>query len=135
MRICDQCFLAQLEEFVSPQEIFREYSYFSSFSDSFVAHARAYANMAIERFGLTGRSKVVEVASNDGYLLQHFVERGIPVLGIEPALNVAAVAREKGIPTITEFLGSATGAAIRESEGPAGLGAGNNALALWAMAG
>jgi len=129
VRICDQCFLAQLEEFVSPQEIFREYSYFSSFSDSFVAHARAYANMAIERFGLTGRSKVVEVASNDGYLLQHFVERGIPVLGIEPALNVAAVAREKGIPTITEFLGSATGAAIRESEGPADLVAANNVLA------
>jgi len=129
VRICDECFLAQLEEFVSPQEIFTEYSYFSSYSESFVAHARAYAHMAIERFGLDERSKVVEVASNDGYLLQHFIERGIPVLGIEPALNVAAVARQKGIPTITEFLGSASGAAIREREGPADLVAANNVLA------
>jgi hypothetical protein len=123
------CFLAQLDEFVSPAQIFSEYSYFSSFSDSFVAHARTYADMAIRRFNLTPASKVVEVASNDGYLLQHFVAQNIPVLGIEPALNVAAEARRKGVPTISHFLGGETGLAIRNEHGAADLVAANNVLA------
>lgn len=129
VRVCGVCFLAQLDEFVSPADIFTEYSYFSSFSDSFVAHARKYAEMAIDRFALTTSSKVVEVASNDGYLLQHFVARSIPVLGIEPALNVAAEARRKGIPTVSQFLGSDTGAALQAEHGAADLVAANNVLA------
>ncbi len=129
VRVCGTCFLAQLDEFVSPAEIFSEYSYFSSFSDSFVAHAKAYAGMAIDRFGLTPSSKVVEVASNDGYLLQHFVARGIPVLGIEPALNVAEEARRKGVPTVSKFLGAETGQALRDEHGAADLVAANNVLA------
>jgi len=129
VRVCGTCFLAQLDEFVSPSEIFSEYSYFSSFSDSFVAHAKAYASMAIDRFGLTSSSKVVEVASNDGYLLQHFVARGIPVLGIEPALNVAEEARRKGVPTVSKFLGAETGQAVRDEHGAADLVAANNVLA------
>ncbi|MBL8201887.1 MAG: class I SAM-dependent methyltransferase [Chromatiales bacterium] len=129
VRVCGGCFLAQLDEFVSPADIFSEYSYFSSFSESFVAHARRYAEMAISRFGLTGTSKVVEVASNDGYLLQHFAARSIPVLGIEPALNVAEEARRKGVPTISHFLGAATGMSIRNEHGPADLVAANNVLA------
>lgn len=129
VRVCGACFLAQLDEFVSPAEIFSEYSYFSSFSDSFVAHAKAYADMAIQRFDLTPGSKVVEIASNDGYLLQHFMARGIPVLGVEPALNVAAEARRRGVPTVSHFLGAETGAAIRAEHGSADLVAANNVLA------
>ena len=104
-KVCESCLLVQLEEFVAADAIFSEYAYFSSFSDSWVAHARKYVGMAIERFGLDHDSLVVELASNDGYLLQHVVERGIPALGIEPAANVASVAREKGIETIVEFFG------------------------------
>jgi Putative zinc binding domain len=96
-KVCERCLLVQLEEFVTADHIFSEYAYFSSYSDSWVAHARAYVEMAIERFGLTAGSLVMEVASNDGYLLRHVVERGIPALGIEPAANVAEVARELGI--------------------------------------
>ncbi|MGH8177911.1 MAG: methyltransferase domain-containing protein [Steroidobacter sp.] len=129
VRVCGACFLVQLGEFVSPGEIFSEYSYFSSFSDSFVAHARAYAETAIERFGLTPASRVIEAASNDGYLLQHFVARSIPVLGIEPALNVAAEARRKGVPTVTEFVGSAAAEAICQQHGAADLVVANNVLA------
>src|SRR5205807_2208114 len=90
--VCEQCFLVQLPEYVSPVDIFTEYAYFSSYSDSWVRHARDYTDIAIERFKLNTSSRVVEIASNDGYLLQHFLARGIPVLGIEPATNVAAVA-------------------------------------------
>ncbi len=90
-----QCFLVQLQEFVSPQNIFTEYAYFSSYSDSWVEHARRYAEMAIGRFGLGAGSKVMEIASNDGYLLQHFVAAGVPVLGIEPAANVARGRRSR----------------------------------------
>src|SRR4051794_29319354 len=104
-RVCENCLLVQLEEFVSGEDIFSEYAYFSSFSDSWIAHARAYVDMAIERFGLTPDSLVVEVASNDGYLLRHVVERGIPALGIEPAGNIAAVAQELGIDTLVRFFG------------------------------
>jgi SAM-dependent methyltransferase len=129
VRVCGRCFLVQLEEFVSPTDIFSEYSYFSSFSNSFVAHARAYAEAMIGRFDLGPRSRIFEVASNDGYLLQHFVSRSIPVLGIEPALNVAAEARRKGIPTVSEFLGAATGQAIVAEHGAADLVAANNVMA------
>src|SRR3954449_1202785 len=104
-KICERCLLVQLEEFVTADDIFTEYAYFSSYSDSWVAHARAYVEMAVERFGLGPDSLVMEVASNDGYLLRHVVERGIPALGIEPAANVAAVARELGIETLVRFFG------------------------------
>jgi SAM-dependent methyltransferase len=105
VRVCEHCLLVQLEEFVAPEEIFTEYAYFSSYSDSWVAHARDYVESVVERFGLGADSLVVELASNDGYLLQHLVERGIPALGVEPAANVAEVARERGIETVIEFFG------------------------------
>jgi len=127
--VCDQCFLVQLREFVAPQNIFTEYAYFSSYSSSWVEHARRYAEMAIARFGLGPSSKVMEIASNDGYLLQHFVARGVPVLGIEPAANVASVAVAKGIPTEVRFLGSATAETIVDQHGQADLLLGNNVLA------
>jgi SAM-dependent methyltransferase len=104
--VCESCFLVQLEEFVSPEAIFTEYAYFSSYADSWVAHMRAYAEMIASRLQLSKDSFVVEVASNDGYLLQHFVRMGIPVLGIEPARNVAKVAIENGIPTLVKFFGA-----------------------------
>jgi SAM-dependent methyltransferase len=104
-RICAQCLLVQLEEFVPPDEIFTEYAYFSSYADSWVAHARDYVGAAVERFGLSADSLVVELASNDGYLLQHVVERGIPALGVEPAANVAEAARERGVDTVVAFFG------------------------------
>jgi SAM-dependent methyltransferase len=104
-RTCERCLLVQLEEFVTPDEIFTEYAYFSSYSDSWVAHARDSVTTAVDRFGLDSDSLVVELASNDGYLLQHVVELGIPALGIEPAANVAESAREKGIETVVEFFG------------------------------
>ncbi|MFO0774926.1 MAG: class I SAM-dependent methyltransferase [Nitrospiraceae bacterium] len=127
--VCRSCLLAQLEEFESPQEIFGDYAYFSSFSDAFLKHAKTYVDMMTPRFGLNAKSLVVEVASNDGYLLQYFRERGIPVLGIEPAANVAAVAREKGIPTETKFFGVATAKALVAEGKQADLMLGNNVLA------
>jgi len=127
--VCDKCFLVQLEEYVSPNDIFGEYAYFSSYSDSWVAHARKYAEMMIDRFKYGASSKVMEIASNDGYLLQHFVQRKIPVLGIEPAANVAKVAIEKGIPTTVQFFGKMTAGAIAKEHGQADLLLGNNVLA------
>ena len=127
--VCDACFLAQLQQFVAPQEIFTEYAYFSSYSTSWVEHARRYTDLMVERFGFGPRSRVMEIASNDGYLLQHFVARGIPVLGIEPAANVAKVAVEKGIPTTVRFLGRLTAAQIVGESGKADLLLGNNVLA------
>ena len=127
--VCDSCLLVQLQEFVAPQNIFGEYAYFSSYSSSWVEHARRYVEMAIERFALGPTSKVMEVASNDGYLLQHFVARDVPVLGIEPAANVAAVAIAKGIPSEIRFLGSATAETIAGAHGQADLLLGNNVLA------
>jgi len=127
--VCERCFLVQLQEFVSPAEIFGEYAYFSSYSSSWVEHARRYADMAIERFGLTARSKVMEIASNDGYLLQHFVARGVPVLGIEPAANVARAAAERGVPTTVRFFGTAAAAEIAAEHGRPDLLLGNNVLA------
>ena len=103
--VCDSCFLVQLKEYVKPDEIFREYAYFSSYSTSWVEHARKYCVMIKERLGLGADSLVVELASNDGYLLQHFLPLGVPVLGIEPAENVARAAVDKGVPTRTEFFG------------------------------
>lgn len=127
--VCDRCFLVQLQEFVTPDNIFSEYAYFSSYSTSWVEHARRYAHMAIERFGLGRGSKVMEIASNDGYLLQHFVAAGVPVLGIEPAANVARVAVDKGIPTTVRFFGRETATAIRAEHGQPDLLLGNNVLA------
>jgi SAM-dependent methyltransferase len=127
--VCDRCFLVQLQEFVTPDEIFTEYAYFSSYSSSWVEHARRYAEMMIGRFGLGGSSRVFEIASNDGYLLQHFVARGVPVLGIEPAANVAKVAIEKGVPTTVRFLGRDTAVAIAAEHGRADVLLGNNVLA------
>src|SRR3989440_5021619 len=97
--ICDRCFLVQLEAYVRPEEIFEEYAYFSSYSTSWVEHARRYAEDMTERLALAATSLVVEVGSNDGYLLQHFVAKGVPVLGIEPAANVARRAEERGVTT------------------------------------
>ncbi len=107
--VCEKCFLVQLEEFETPEQIFSDYAYFSSYSSSWLEHSRRYSEQMIERFGLDQDSHVVEIASNDGYLLQFFHERQIPVLGIEPAANVAKVALQKGIPTLVEFFGVQTG--------------------------
>jgi hypothetical protein len=127
--VCDRCFLVQLQEYVSPDEIFDDYAYFSSYSTSWLEHAERYTRMTTERFGLTADSLVVELASNDGYLLQYFVKDKIPVLGIEPAGNVAAAAEEKGVRTLTEFFG--VDCALRlASEGVSpDLMVGNNVLA------
>src|SRR5690349_531035 len=107
-RVCPQCLLVQADDSVPPGEIFSDYQYFSSYSDSWVAHARRYCVAMAERFSLGRDNFVVEVASNDGYLLQHFVARGVAVLGVEPAANVAAVARAKGIATENAFFGVET---------------------------
>lgn len=127
--VCDRCLLVQLQEFVSPQNIFTEYAYFSSYSTSWVEHARQYAQVAIERFALGARSRVMEIASNDGYLLQHFVAAGVPVLGIEPAANVAKVAIEKGVPTTVRFFGRDAAEDIAREHGKPDLLLGNNVLA------
>jgi hypothetical protein len=127
--ICDHCLLVQLEECESPELIFSEYAYFSSYSDSWLDHARQYTGMATERFGLHRRSQVVELASNDGYLLQYFAMRGIPVLGVEPARNVAEAAIKKGIPTIVQFFGEATARQLVAQGTRADLLIGNNVLA------
>jgi SAM-dependent methyltransferase len=127
--VCERCFLVQLQESVSPQNIFGEYAYFSSYSTSWVEHARRYAGMAIERFGLGPTSKVFEIASNDGYLLQHFVAAGVPVLGIEPAANVARVAIERGVATTTRFFGLESAGQIAGEFGRPDLLLGNNVLA------
>jgi hypothetical protein len=127
--VCDHCKLVQLQEFVSPQDIFTEYGYFSSFSSSWVEHARRYTEMAIKRFGLGPQSKVMEIASNDGYLLQHFVAAGVPVLGIEPAANIATVARERGIACENCFFTRESALRIAETHGRPDLLIGNNVLA------
>jgi SAM-dependent methyltransferase len=127
--VCKRCFLVQLQEFVTPSEIFTEYAYFSSYSTSWVDHARRYAGMMIDRFKLGALSKVMEIASNDGYLLQHFVARGIQVLGIEPAANVAKVAVEKGVPSTVRFFGRGSAAEIAAEHGRPEVLLGNNVLA------
>ena len=127
--VCEACFLVQLEEYVSPEHIFTEYAYFSSYADAWLRHARNYTDLMVERFGLNAASHVVEVASNDGYLLQYFVEKNIPVLGIEPARNVARVAIEKGVPTLVEFFGVACARRLAAEGRQADLLLGNNVLA------
>lgn len=129
VRLCESCLLVQLPAYVSGEQIFSDYAYFSSYSDSWVAHAKRYAQTMTERLQLTSSSLVTEVASNDGYLLQHFQAAGIPVLGVEPAANVAAAARAKGIRTEVRFLGPDTGREIAGKYGRADLVAGNNVFA------
>src|SRR5215216_3720662 len=129
VRICERCLLVQLPELVAPEAIFTEYAYFSSYSDSWVEHARRYADAMIERHGLGPEAFVVELASNDGYLLRHFVERGIRVLGVEPARNVARAAEERGIPSLTVFFGADAARDIVASTGHADLVPANNVLA------
>jgi 2-polyprenyl-3-methyl-5-hydroxy-6-metoxy-1,4-benzoquinol methylase len=128
--VCDQCLLSQLEAFESPDAIFSDYPYFSSFSTTWVEHARHYCEMMIQRFGFHARSQIVEIASNDGYLLQHFKAKGIPVLGIEPAANVAKVAWEqKQIPSVMKFFGVQTARELVADGKRADLLLGNNVLA------
>jgi SAM-dependent methyltransferase len=129
VRICSACLLVQLPAYVSGEDIFSDYAYFSSYSDSWVAHAKRYADEMTERLGLGGDSLVAEVASNDGYLLQHFVTAGVPVIGVEPAANVAEAARAKGIRTEVRFLGAETGAEVAAMYGRADLVAANNVYA------
>ena len=127
--VCDNCFLAQIEEYVSPEDIFTEYAYFSSYSDSWLQHCDNYTSQMIDQFKLGKGHQVIELASNDGYLLQYFVKKGIPSLGIEPAKNVAKVAIEKGIPTITEFFGVKLARKMSDEGRKADLLLGNNVLA------
>jgi len=127
--VCSQCFLVQLREYVNPESIFREYAYFSSYSTTWVDHARSYCQMIAGRLGLGPDSLVVETASNDGYLLQHFLPLGVPVLGIEPAANVARAAEDKGIPTRVDFFGVALADALVREGKQADLIVGNNVLA------
>ncbi len=129
VQLCSQCFLVQLREYVSPAHIFTEYAYFSSYSTSWVAHAQSYCEMIAKRLDLQSDSLAVEIASNDGYLLQHFLPLGIPVLGIEPAANVAQVAIGKGVATRTEFFGTALAATLVAEGKQADLIIGNNVLA------
>jgi SAM-dependent methyltransferase len=129
VRICEQCLLVQLPEVVPADAIFSDYAYFSSYSTSWLEHARRYAEQSIKRWDLGTDSQVVEVASNDGYLLTNFVEAGVPVLGIEPAANVAAAAQERGVRTEVCFLGASTGASLAAAGARADLLVANNVLA------
>jgi SAM-dependent methyltransferase len=127
--VCGACRLVQLEEFETPETIFSDYPYFSSFSDTWLRHAADYTSMMMTRFDLGPSSKVVEIASNDGYLLQYFHQRGVPVLGVEPALNVAKVAMKKGIPTEVAFFGESVAARLAASGAAPDVIAANNVLA------
>ncbi len=127
--VCEQCYLVQAPSAVRPEEIFTDYAYYSSYSDTWLAHARAYCQMAIDRFGLTSDSFVVELASNDGYLLRNFVEFGVPCLGIEPAENVAEAAQRQGVPTLARFFNVALGRELAAEGTRADLVAANNVLA------
>lgn len=129
--VCEECLLVQLEEFESPDHIFGDgdYAYFSSYSESWLAHAKAYTDVMVEKFGFNNHSQVIEIASNDGYLLQYFQEKGIPVLGIEPAANTAEVAIAKGIPSLTKFFGIQTARELVAANQQADLLLGNNVLA------
>src|SRR5260221_1907555 len=127
--VCEECFLVQLEEFESPEKIFTDYAYFSSYSDSWLKHCESYTAKMIEQFGFGEKSFVVEVASNDGYLLQYFVKRGVPFLEMEPATNVAKVAVEKGIPSLARFFGTQLALELAGKGKTADLIIGNNVLA------
>ncbi|WP_067709796.1 class I SAM-dependent methyltransferase [Nocardia yamanashiensis] len=129
LRLCESCLLLQIPALITPADTFSEYAYFSSYSDSWVRHAKLFVQDAIARFGLDSDSLVVEVASNDGYLLQHAVAAGIPCVGIEPSVNVGAAARDKGVPTVTAFLDEEVAAQVRAEHGPANLLVANNVYA------
>jgi hypothetical protein len=129
VRVCTNCLLTQLPPLITPEETFTDYAYFSSYSSSWVAHAERFVQDAVNGLGLSGDSFVVEVASNDGYLLQHVVQRRLRCLGIEPSVNVGETARARGIPTMTAFLTSETGAEVRADHGPADLVVANNVYA------
>jgi hypothetical protein len=129
LRLCEDCLLLQIPALISPEDNFTEYAYFSSYSDSWVQHAKQFVDDATRRLGLGPNSFVVEVASNDGYLLQHVVAAGIPCLGIEPAVNVGAAARKRGVPTETDFLDEQLAAVVRAKHGPADLVIANNVYA------
>ncbi|HLO78745.1 MAG TPA: class I SAM-dependent methyltransferase [Magnetospirillum sp.] len=125
VRVCQDCLLMQLEEYVAPEHIFREYAYFSSYSDAYLDHARHFVDAMVGHLALGPHSHVVEVASNDGYLLQHFARHGVPVLGVEPAANVAQAAVARGVPTLVEFFSKACAGRMK----PADLVIANNVLA------
>ncbi len=127
--ICEKCYLVQLQKYINPENIFSDYAYFSSYSDSWLQHAKNYVDMVTERFQLHDQSQVVEIASNDGYLLQYFIPKGIPTLGVEPAANIAKVAIRKGIPTVVKFFGEQTARELAEKRKHADLLLGNNVLA------
>ena len=127
--VCKQCLLVQLEGFESAEQIFSDYAYFSSYSDTWLEHAKAYVNLVVGRFGLHGESQVVEIGSNDGYLLQYFIKAGIPAFGIEPASNVAAAAIKAGVPTIVTFFGEETARELGLEGRRADLVVGKNVLA------
>ncbi|MGO8927544.1 MAG: methyltransferase domain-containing protein [Limisphaerales bacterium] len=129
VQVCDQCFLVQLEEYVRAADIFTEYAYFSSFSDTWLKHAADYVDMITRRLNLGQNSLAVELASNDGYLLQNFVKKGIPALGVEPAANIGNVANEKGVPTLVKFFGRGTAEEMAADGNQADLVIGNNVLA------
>ena len=129
LRLCENCLLLQIPALITPEDTFTEYAYFSSYSDSWVEHARSFVGDAVTRLGLTGSSFVVEVASNDGYLLRHVVDAGVRCLGIEPSVNVGAAAVAKGVPTVNAFLDEATAANVRAEHGPADLVVANNVYA------
>ena len=129
VRVCEKCYLVQLEQYVSPEHIFTEYAYFSSYSDSWLRHSANYVDMISKRLDFGARNLVVELASNDGYLLQYFVEKGISVLGVEPAANVAHAAIKKDIPTVVKFFGTRTAHELSNERGKADLLLGNNVLA------
>jgi SAM-dependent methyltransferase len=126
--VCSECLLVQLQEFETPDEIFSDYAYFSSYSSSWLTHAEHYVEQMIDTYGIGTGSQVVELASNDGYLLQYFIQRGVPVLGIEPAANVAEAAVARGVPTRVRFFGRETAREVA-AEGQADLLLGNNVLA------
>src|ERR1700675_1804126 len=129
VKVCERCFLVQLEQYVSTEHIFTEYAYFSSYSDSWLKHSSNYVDMVSKRFNLGPGSLAVELASNDGYLLQYFLQKGIPVLGVEPAANVAKVAEEKGVSTLVKFFGCQTARQMVADGQAADVVIGNNVLA------
>ncbi|MGE2736224.1 class I SAM-dependent methyltransferase [Mycolicibacterium vaccae] len=129
LRLCPDCMLLQIPALITPEDTFTEYAYYSSFSDSWVEHARRFVDDAVATLRLGQESFVVEVASNDGYLLQHVVAAGVPCLGIEPSVNVGQAARDRGIPTVTEFLDETVATRIRSEHGPASLVVANNVYA------
>ncbi|GBE64658.1 methyltransferase [Mycobacterium sp. MFM001] len=129
LRLCEDCLLLQIPTLITPEDTFTEYAYYSSFSDSWVQHAKSFVDSTVERLGLSAESFVVEVASNDGYLLQHVGAAGVPCLGIEPSVNVGAAASQRGVPTLSAFLDEQLAQRVRAEHGPADLVVANNVYA------